>query len=159
MVFDTSVVDVEPDEGLVVFKDSSTIQADVVIVADGVHSRLRHRIVDSSYQPKKNGMTCYRVAISAEAVKAALGYLPESWDPRTADSRISTLMAGDGSRRTVTAYPLRNYDYMSFSCLFPGRQDRGNVLESWYADGDRQEMVDTFNDFSYPLRKILDIAT
>ncbi|ODM21916.1 hypothetical protein SI65_02760 [Aspergillus cristatus] len=148
-----------PDEGLVVFKDSSTIQADVVIVADGVHSRLRHRIVDSSYQPKKNGMTCYRVAISAEAVKAALGYLPESWDPRTADSRISTLMAGDGSRRTVTAYPLRNYDYMSFSCLFPGRQDRGNVLESWYADGDRQEMVDTFNDFSYPLRKILDIAT
>jgi len=100
-------------------------------------------------------MTCYRVAISAEAVKAALGYLPEWWDPRTADSRISTLMAGDGSRRIVAAYPLRNYDYMNFSCLFPTRQDRGNILESWYADGDRQEMVDTFSDFSYPLRKIL----
>lgn len=56
----------------------------------------------------------------------------------------------------VAAYPLRHYEYMNFSCIFPTRQDKNNVLESWYADGDRQEMVDTFNDFSYPLRKILE---
>lgn len=147
MVCDTSVVDVDPDEGLVFFKNGSSVQADVVvgvlltnwydrktadgkIVANGVHSRLRHRIVSSSCQPKKNGMTCYRVAISAESVKEALGYLPEWWDPRTADSRISTLIAGDGSKRMVAAYPLRHYDYMNFSCLFPTRQDKGHVLDS-----------------------------
>lgn len=31
MVFDTSVVDIESDEGLVVFKNGSTVQVDVVI--------------------------------------------------------------------------------------------------------------------------------
>jgi salicylate hydroxylase len=129
------------------------------IVADGVHSRLRRRIVGSdSYQAKKNGLTCYRIAASAEAVKEALGYLPVWWEPSTAEGRISALQAGDGSNRVIAAYAIRNYDYMNFSCLFPTRHDKGSVLESWYADGDRREMTEIFNDYCHPIRTILRYA-
>lgn len=74
--------------------------------------------------------------VSAESVKEVLSYLLEWWDPSTADGRISALQASDGSNRLVAAYPLRDYSYMNFSCLFPTRQDKGSVLDSWYADGD-----------------------
>ncbi|KAI8656400.1 hypothetical protein NCS56_01244000 [Fusarium sp. Ph1] len=61
-------------------------------VADGVHSRLRKRITeDETHRAKKNGNTCYRIAISSVEVKEALGYLPEWWEPETADNRINAL--------------------------------------------------------------------
>ncbi|GFF47087.1 6-hydroxynicotinate 3-monooxygenase [Aspergillus udagawae] len=160
MVFNTSVVDIDPEKATVTLEDGSVVDADVVIVADGVHSRLRRRIVGSdSYQAKKNGLTCYRIAASAEAVKEALGHLPVWWEPSTAEGRISALQAGDGSNRMIAAYAIRNYDYMNFSCLFPTRHDKGSVLESWYADGDRREMTEIFNDYCHPIRTILSIAT
>jgi salicylate hydroxylase len=63
-------------------------------VADGVHSRLRKRITgDETHRAKKNGNTCYRIAISSAEVNDALGYLPEWWDPETADNRINVLQA------------------------------------------------------------------
>ncbi|KAF4181098.1 hypothetical protein CNMCM8694_005577 [Aspergillus lentulus] len=160
IVFNTSVIDIDPEKATVTLKDGSAVEADVVIVADGVHSRLRRRIVGSdSYQAKKNGLTCYRIAASAEAVKEALGCLPVWWEPSTAEGRISGLQAGDGSSRMIAAYAIRNYEYMNFSCLFPTREHKGNVLESWYADGDRREMIEVFSDYYDPIRKILSIAT
>jgi salicylate hydroxylase len=55
----------------------------------------------------------------------------------------------------IAAYAIRNYEYMNFSCLFPTREHKGNVLESWHADGDRREMIEVFNDYYDPIRKIL----
>jgi salicylate hydroxylase len=44
---------------------------------------------------------------------------------------------------------------MNISCLFPTRKDQGDIEESWYADGDRKELISTFDDFYEPIRKIL----
>ncbi|WAO94657.1 FAD binding domain protein [Fusarium falciforme] len=141
MVFNTAVVDVDPEVASVTLGDGSIVQGDVVIIADG-----------------KNGNTCYRIAISSDEVKDAVGYLPEWWDPETADNRINALQVLDGTNRLVVPYPLRHYDYMNISCLFPTRNDRGGIEESWYADGDRKELISTFVDFYEPIRKILSIA-
>ncbi|KAF7179640.1 hypothetical protein CNMCM7691_008689 [Aspergillus felis] len=160
IVFNTNVIDIDPEKATVTLEDGSVVKADVVIVADGVHSRLRRRIVgNDSYQAKKNGLTCYRIAAPAEAVKEALGYLPVWWEPSTAEGRITGLQAGDGSNRMIATYAIRHYDYMNFSCLFPTRHHKGNVLESWHADGDRREMSEVFSDYYEPIRKILSIAT
>ncbi|KAF5856555.1 hypothetical protein ETB97_007206 [Aspergillus alliaceus] len=163
MVYNTSVTDVNPEKGLVMLEDGSTVESDMVVdmtVADGVHSRLRYCIVGSdTCRPKKNGLTCYRIAISTESAREALGSLPEWWDPSTSDGRISALQAGDGSNRLIAAYALRNYEYMNFACVFPTLQDKGDVLGSWYADGDREEMLNTFNDFYDPVRTVLSMAT
>ncbi|OGM50036.1 FAD binding domain protein [Aspergillus bombycis] len=160
VIFNTNVVDIDPEEASITLEDGSVIGADIVVIADGVHSRLRRRVVGSdAHQVKKNGMTCYRVAVSAEAVKDTLGYLPAWWDPKTADGRICALQALDGSNRMIAAYAIRNSEYMNLACLFPTRENRGNVLESWYADGNRREMIETFDDYYEPMRKILGIAT
>lgn len=55
----------------------------------------------------------------------------------------------------IAAYAIRNNEYMNISCLFPTREQKGGVLESWFADGDRREMIEIFSDYYEPIRKIL----
>ncbi|KUJ19699.1 FAD/NAD(P)-binding domain-containing protein [Mollisia scopiformis] len=120
MVFSTQVVDLEPEEGVVTLSDGSTAAADVVIVADGVHSRLRNRILGSNgYTAKKVGLTCYRVAISVEDAKRALDGvpLPHWWEPSTCKNRSSLLMSNDCSFRVVTCYPIRYHTYFNLSII------------------------------------------
>jgi salicylate hydroxylase len=125
-------------------------------VADGVHSRLRNRILgDDSIQAKKMGLTCFRVAASAKAVKETLGSLPHWWEPTTAQNRVCVLESGDGSDRFVVAYPLRDLEYMNLSCIFPSRKSKQSRTNSWYADGNSDEIIEIFSDFDESFRKIL----
>ncbi|EEU34233.1 uncharacterized protein NECHADRAFT_96614 [Fusarium vanettenii 77-13-4] len=131
MVFNTAVAEVNPEAASATLHDGSVVRGDAVIIADGVHSRLRKRITgDETHRAKKNGDTCYRIASSFAKLKEALGYLPEWWDPETADSRISALQTLDDMNRLVAE-------------------------ESWYANGDRKELISTFADFYELIRKIL----
>lgn len=160
IVYDTKVVDLDAEEGRITLGDGTTAEADVVIVADGVHSRLRNRILcDDSIQVKTMGLSCYRVAASADAVKEVLGgSLPHWWEPTTAQNRVCIL--NDGSDRFVAAYPLRHHEYMNFSCIFPSRMSKqSNRTNSWSADANSDEIIEIFHDFEESFRKILSIAT
>ena len=128
------------------------------LVADGVHSRLRNVVVgNDGYVAKKTGLTCYRVAVSVEDAKKALGHLPlpHWWEPSTCQNRSSIIYAADGSARVVTAYPLCHQTYFNLSCILRTQESTKSSTESWHADGDRAKMVETFGDFNEPLRMIL----
>ena len=106
---------------------------------------------------KKTGLTCYRVAVSTEDAKRALGNLtlPDWWDPSTSGNRVVQFQAADGSPRAVTAYPLRYQTYFNLSCIIRTQESRKSTTESWHADGDRATMVEHFDDFDEPLKRIL----
>lgn len=128
------------------------------IVADGVHSYLRKTILNSDeYAAKKTGLTCYRIAISTDAAKKALGDLPlpHWWDPKTCNNRSSVIYAADGTSRLVTTYPLRNQTYFNLSCILKTDESIKPTTESWYADGDLDKMIEHFGDFHDGLRLIL----
>lgn len=127
-------------------------------VADGIHSRLRNIITgDDSHVAKKTGLTCYRVAVSTEDAKKALGELPlpHWWEPSTCQNRSSLINAADGSARMVTAYPLRHQTYFNLSCIIRTQESTRSTTESWDVDGDRAKMLETFGDFHESLRLIL----
>ena len=178
MVFDTAVVALEAEEGIVLLSNGSKATADVVIgeyeescildsnekethidaVADGVHSRLRASVVgNDSYVAKKTGLTCYRVAVSVEDAKKTLSNvpLPHWMEPSTCQNRSSIIYAGDGSARIVTVYPLRHQTYFNLSCILQTEESSKSTTELWHADGDRAKMVESFSDFQDPLVKIL----
>jgi salicylate hydroxylase len=140
------------------------IQEDINInsVADGVHSKLRNIVLGSDkYVARKTGLTCYRIAVSTEDAKKALGDnpLPHWWEPSTCDNRSSLIHAADGSARMVTAYPLRNLTMFNLSCIVRTDDSIKPSTDSWYADGDPAKMVEIFSDFHESLVKILRLAT
>lgn len=115
-------------------------------VADGIHSKLRQTIVGEGHLPRKGGFTCFRIAITAEEVENAFGQLPTWWEPKSKHGRGVMYHARE-TQRTFFAYPLRNSECMNISCIFPIRKDRGSIIDSWYADGDRTEILDIYEDF------------
>ncbi|KAF9878411.1 hypothetical protein CkaCkLH20_03903 [Colletotrichum karsti] len=160
VVLNTPVVDLDPEAGVVTLEDGSTVAGDVVVVADGVHSALRHRITgDKAHAAKKTGLTLFRIAVSSESAKQALGSLPEWWGSREDDNRLNFVLAGDASNRVVVHYPFRNHQYRNFSCLCLMPDSRANVTESWYADGSKTEMMEIFKGFPEPILKIMNVAT
>jgi len=127
-------------------------------VADGVHSRLRNIVLGSdSYAAKKTGLTCYRIAVSTEDAKKALGVLPlpHWWDPSTSQNRSAIIYAGDGTPRMITAYPIRNQTFFNLSCIIRTQESSKDATESWNADGDRSKMLEAFGDFGESVRAIL----
>ncbi|KAA8649444.1 uncharacterized protein ATNIH1004_002115 [Aspergillus tanneri] len=127
VVIEKAVVDVGPDEGTVSFADGSKESADLIIISDRVHSRLcSHILNNDSYQANKIDLTFYRVALSADKAREAFrSCLPHFWDP---------------------AYPLRGYEYINLSVVFPSRDLGNSNAESWRSDGDHDEMVSLVAD-------------
>lgn len=127
-------------------------------VADGVHSRLRNIVLESDkYVARKTGLTCYRIAVSTEDARKALGDvpLPHWWEPSTCQNRSSLIHAADGTSRMVTAYPLRNQTMFNLSCIVRTNDSTKPLVDSWHANGDAAKMVEIFCDFHESLGKIL----
>jgi salicylate hydroxylase len=132
--------------------------ANLEVVADGVHSRLRNTVLGTdNYAAKKTGLTCYRIAVSTEDAKKALGDLPlpHWWDPITSQNRTSIIHAGDGTPRMITAYPIRNQTYFNLSCIIRTQESTKDATESWNADGDPNKLLEDFGDFGDSVRAIL----
>lgn len=133
-----------------------------LLVADGVHSRLRNFVLDSdALTAQKTGLTCYRIAISTADAKHALGALPlpHWWEPSTCLNHSSVISAGDGTARMVTVYPIREQTYFNISCIIKNDDSFASTPGSWNADGDKAKMLESFADFPEDLRLILAYVT
>ncbi|VUC24051.1 unnamed protein product [Clonostachys rosea] len=162
MVFNSPVVALDPDEGVITLKDGSTDSADVMIVADGVHSRLRKVVIgQDGYETRKTGLTCYRIAVSVDDAKKALDGLPlpHWWEPEACKNRLSLIHSGDESARFVTVYPLSHQTFFNLSCIAKVGPTSKNDVDSWHADADLGQLADLFSDFHEPLRRIINAST
>ncbi|OTB09349.1 hypothetical protein M426DRAFT_70657 [Hypoxylon sp. CI-4A] len=160
VIFKNGAKDIDPEAGEITLDDGTKVKGDVIIGADGIHSRLRPKISgEDCPKPKKSGLTCCRVAVSATEAIEALGYLPEWWEDQLKNERrIQVFEAQDNSDRIMVVYGLRNLSYMNMSCIFVTREERESTTNSWFADGDRQEMMDIFSDYAPSLVKLLGVA-
>jgi salicylate hydroxylase len=67
---DHEVVALDCDEGRLVFKDGVEVVSDMVVVADGVHSKLINAITNDSTPPLQAERTAYRFKITREQIMA-----------------------------------------------------------------------------------------
>ncbi|KAK7224514.1 hypothetical protein V2G26_012517 [Clonostachys chloroleuca] len=135
--------------------------ADVVIVADGVHSQLRKFVIgEDGYETGKTGLTCYRIAISVDDAKKALDGLPlpHWWKPETCKNRLSLIYSGDESARFVTVYPFSHQTFFNLSCFAKVHPLSKTAVESWHTDADLDQLAELFSDFHEPLRRIINAS-
>lgn len=108
------------------FDDGSAARADVLIAADGVHSRLRSQLFDSP-RAEFTGMMSWRgIAKMEDLPKDLRGHAGTNW-------------VGPGGH--VVTYPLRRGDVMNFV----GIVERSDwIVESWSTKGSREECSKDF---------------
>jgi salicylate hydroxylase len=113
---------------MVSFEGGVTVEADVVIGADGIHSVLQRHLVEPA-EPVFSGMVAYRGLIPA-------AQLPD-W-PRD-------LVVWGGQGKHITSYPVRAGELINYVGFVPADEQAG---ESWSSAGDPAALAAQFADWN-----------
>ncbi|GCB46251.1 FAD-dependent monooxygenase [Streptomyces sp. NL15-2K] len=119
-------VEFEGDQAVLRFDDGETVRPDILIGADGVHSRVRGAIVGPT-QARESGICAFRALV------------PAGEAPDFARRRAQTLWIGPD--RHLVHYPVSGGEYVNLVAFTPA--GAGSV-ESWTATATLEELLDEF---------------
>jgi salicylate hydroxylase len=120
---------------MVSFEGGVTVEADVVIAADGIHSVLQRHVVEPT-EPAFSGMVAYRGLIPATK-------LPD-WP--------SDLVAWGGQGKHLMSYPVRAGELINYVGVVPADEQMG---ESWSAAVDPVSLAAQFANFNPQARRLV----
>ncbi len=125
-------IDIQQEKNVskVFFQDGSVHESDFLIVADGIHSAIRKKLIPNS-EPRYAGYTCWRAVI--DNTKLNLNETSESW--------------GHGKRFGIV--PLANNKIYWFACTNAARE------EERFKKFKVSDLQDHFKDFHEPIPTIL----
>lgn len=118
------------------FADGTTAQADALIAADGVHSRIRAHLLGEA-APKFTGRAAYRAVFPAALVAGTLDECTKWWGP---------------DRHIVIYFVTAAKDEVYFVTSLP---EPDWTLESWSATGDLDTLRRGFTGFHDQVRAVL----
>lgn len=119
-------VDFEGDQAVLRFEDGETVRPDILIGADGVHSRVRGAIVGPT-QAGESGICAFRALVPADKA------------PDFAKRRAQTLWIGPDHH--LVHYPVRGGEYVNLVAFAPAG---ANSVESWTATATVEDLLDEF---------------
>jgi salicylate hydroxylase len=146
------VIDCDPVSGKLSLEDGEELVADLIVAADGIHSRLRKTVLEKEMTAKPTGLSAYRLMMpSSEIEQRAPTFFSHV---RPQDPYTSMIMAHDC--RLIMG-PARNGELYSVVGLVP--DDRMNEdpdsAQSWVNEGDPKKMLATFAKFPQWTKDIL----
>jgi salicylate hydroxylase len=119
-------VEFEGDQAVLRFEDGETVRPDILIGADGVHSRVRGAIVGPT-QARESGICAFRALVPAQKA------------PDFARRRAQTLWIGPDHH--LVHYPVSGEEYVNLVAFAPAG---ANSVESWTATATLEELLDEF---------------
>jgi 2-polyprenyl-6-methoxyphenol hydroxylase-like FAD-dependent oxidoreductase len=150
------VVDVDAEQGIVTLEDGETIQGDVIVGADGVHSRTRAKIPGAeNMKPFGSGKSAFRFLIPREKAYAD----PETRKFAEQEGHLQMIFARD---RRVVVYPTSDNTLLNFVNIHPTAESQVNSGEpgssDWQNQGNIGKMLEVFKDFEPAVQKLLGMA-
>ncbi|KAF5252001.1 hypothetical protein FANTH_2955 [Fusarium anthophilum] len=146
------VVDVDTETATVFLQDGSQVQGDLVVGADGVHSRSRHKVVGKEWQAYSSGKSAFRFLVPRQA---ALD------DPETAqfaqhNGQLTIWYAAD---RRIVMYPCDDNKMFNFVCIHPREESDPGSKEDWNNETSMSVLLGVYKDFDPALLKLLSKAS
>jgi salicylate hydroxylase len=119
------------------FANGETVEADIVVAADGIHSVLQKHVVDPK-PPEYSGVRAYRGLVPREKLPGWREEAHQIW-------------MGDGKHFMV--YPVRGGRLLNYVGFVPSQNA---TTESWSAVGDRDELASSFVGWDQRVVRLLE---
>ncbi|MFI7699490.1 FAD-dependent monooxygenase [Nonomuraea sp. NPDC049480] len=133
-------VEFEGDQAVLQFQDGESVRPDILIGADGVHSRVRSAIVGPTHAGE-SGICAFRALV------------PAAKAPGFAKRRAQTLWIGPGHH--LVHYPVSGEEYVNLVAFAPAG---ANSVESWTATTTVEELLDEFAGWDPRLVELITAA-
>jgi salicylate hydroxylase len=131
-----ATVESHEDVAVARFEDGSEVEADVIIGADGIHSRVRAALFGPD-DPRFTGKICYRSVVPMDAITGA--------KPSTDNTQWL------GPHGTIVLYPLRGNQLVNVVAHYDDEHYRH---ESWINECERQEVLDRYAGWHESLLRV-----
>ncbi|KAF1941286.1 FAD/NAD(P)-binding domain-containing protein [Clathrospora elynae] len=150
------VMDVDPKEGVVTLDGGETIQSDLIVGADGVHSKTRMQIPGAqNIKVFGSGKSAYRFLIPRQRA------FDEPETRKFADKEGHIIMVMGRDRRLVV-YPASDSTLLNFVCIHPTSESQIQSEESgsgdWQNQGKLDKLLEVYKEFEPAVLKLLSMA-
>jgi salicylate hydroxylase len=149
------VTECDPESGTITLEDGEKIEADLVIAADGIHSKLRATVLGKETTARPTGLSAYRLMMPSKEIEQRAPAFAACVQPR--DPYTSMIMAHDCR---IIMGPARNGELYSVVGLVPDDQmnEDPDRAQSWVNAGDPKKMLSTFAEFPQWTKDMLHLA-
>lgn len=149
------VADCDPEAGTVTLQGGETLEADLIVGADGIHSEVRTAVLSEERRAIPTGISAYRLLIPFENLKDLV--LPEKMIESKAIEGSTTMIMGHDKR--VIMGPGRGGKVFGVVALVPDeKMNEESSTSSWVEAGSRQKLMESYADFPDWLKNIFAAA-
>jgi 2-polyprenyl-6-methoxyphenol hydroxylase-like FAD-dependent oxidoreductase len=144
------VVDVDVAAATVILESGQTVQGDLVIGADGVHSATRKRVSGKDVKPHGSGKSAFRFLFSRKSAQD---------DPITSKfvQKPGELIIWYAADKRVVAYPTTNNQLLNFVCIHPESESEDGG-DSWNTAGHQDQLLRIYKEFNPAMLALLNKA-
>ncbi|PMD63654.1 salicylate hydroxylase [Hyaloscypha bicolor E] len=148
----SEVSEYEPEAGRITLTDGTTVSGDLIIAADGVHTKAVEAILGAANPalPTTNYNFAYRFLISSKDIAS---------DPETVqftEDDDGTIKFFIGKDNRLVSYPCRNNEEHNFVAIF--HSDENVVHEDWQTSVDKSVLLHRYSDFHPAVLAVLEKA-
>ncbi|KAJ5098206.1 monooxygenase [Penicillium argentinense] len=147
------VPDQDAEAGEVTLCDGIKFNGDLVVGADGIHSKSVYAVTGGEFRPKEStGQNCFRFLVPVSKIKAnpiATALLDKIG--------LDGVHAFVGQDRRIVLYPCRNGELLNVAGIHPSGTTPANDA-SWLDSGNMEELLATFSSFGPELQELCRLA-
>ncbi|RMD44997.1 hypothetical protein DV735_g78, partial [Chaetothyriales sp. CBS 134920] len=136
----SSVVSVDPENGSLTLEDGTVVSGDVVLGADGVHSRTRSYISSREVKPYSSGKSAFRFLIDRKSALESPSLAKYLQTP-------GELVIWYGRDRRVVMYPTSNNTLLNFVCIHPEEESEDGGGQGWSKTSTKEALLRVYKGF------------
>ncbi|KAK4054335.1 hypothetical protein OIO90_003568 [Microbotryomycetes sp. JL221] len=129
------------DKGTVTLESGEVLgEFDLIIGADGIHSKVRESVLGQKVQPKPTGLSAYRLLINRDEIKD----IPHAYAQCTQETWTS-MMVGESCRAVMG--PCRDGSLLAVVALVPDDKMHEESSDSWTSSGSLEHLLESYSHF------------
>ncbi|KAJ5660679.1 uncharacterized protein N7484_000051 [Penicillium longicatenatum] len=146
------VVSVDSEAGIVTLEDGTIYKGDLIVGADGVHSRSLRAIVGQEHRKESTGQNCFRFLVPMS--KAQANPLTAALLQKTGVDGVHAFVSPD---RRLVVYPCREGDLLNVVAIHPTGPEEVKEA-SWLDSGNLDQLLETYSSFGPELQELCRMA-